>query len=59
MCTKIRSIAEYDTIKIFMLTSEMSPDSFSKGKELKISAWIIKPVKKDKLIAAIDKLFPK
>lgn len=41
---------------IFMLTTETDQDLKEKGKALGVRAWITKPYKKDKLLAAIQKV---
>lgn len=56
MCQKVRSKEEFKTVPIFMLTTESSPDMKAKGKEIGITAWIIKPFDVNTTLAAVKKV---
>ena len=56
MCLKMRENKKFDTIKIFMLTAESSPEMKAKTANANISAWILKPYDIDKVLSAIDKV---
>lgn len=59
MCAKINENPNHSNFKLFMLTTEASPDMKTRGKEVGVKAWITKPYVLDKLLLAIDKVCQK
>ncbi len=59
MCQEIRKIAGYETIPIFMLTTEKSANLKSQGKEVGIKLWIVKPFAPERVTEAITKVLEK
>ncbi len=59
MCEKINEDSKYSQIKLFMLTTEASPDMKVRGKQVGVKAWITKPYALEKLLTAIDKICAK
>lgn len=56
MVRGIKADPKIKDIPIFMLTTEASPESAQQGKELGVTAWIVKPFVPDKLLAAVNKI---
>ena len=56
MCRKVRETYPDLRLPIIMITTESSPEMKATGKEIGVSAWIIKPFIEIKLISAIKKL---
>lgn len=59
MVLKIRQTPANAKLKIFMLTTEATPDMKERGKQAGVNAWIVKPYAIDKLSAAIEKVLQK
>lgn len=59
MCGKIREIERYATTPIFVCTTERSPAIKSRGKEVGVIAWLIKPINNDHLGIGITKVLEK
>jgi two-component system, chemotaxis family, chemotaxis protein CheY len=57
MCSKIREIAAYKTIPIFMLTTESSLELKNAAKAVGIMAWIVKPFDGSRVLAMLEKTF--
>jgi len=56
MIEKIKEHNPDCDIPFVMLTTEFDASLKLKGKSLNVSAWMIKPVKEDRLTALVDKL---
>ncbi|MBF0362964.1 MAG: response regulator [Oligoflexia bacterium] len=56
MCEKIRENKNYDSIVIFMATTETSPAEKERGKKFKIKAWISKPYEAQAVLNVIKKI---
>ena len=56
MVRGIKADPKIKDIPIFMLTTEASMTSAQEGKELGVTAWIVKPFVPDKLLAAVNKI---
>lgn len=56
MVRNIKADANLKNIPIFMLTTEASAEIAQQGKELGVTAWIVKPFVSDKLVAAVNKV---
>ncbi len=56
MVRGIKADPKIKDIPIFMLTTEASSASAQEGKELGVTAWIVKPFVPDKLLAAVNKI---
>jgi two-component system, chemotaxis family, chemotaxis protein CheY len=59
MVHKIRTDTAFANIKVFMLTTEATPDMKEKGKKAGVNAWVVKPYVLEKLDAAINKVLQK
>lgn len=59
MCTKLREDLPDHKLPIFMLTTESSPELKAQGKAAGVMAWTIKPIKKEKILMAIDMILKK
>lgn len=56
MCTKVSEDPKFNSIPIFMLTTETNTDMKEKGKQVGVKAWITKPYQDDKLLLAVKKM---
>jgi two-component system chemotaxis response regulator CheY len=52
----LRGTDQYAKTPIFMMTTESSQDVAMQGKQIGVTAWIVKPFKPDQLITAINKV---
>lgn len=55
MVEELRTIPEYATTPIFILTSDAASSRAEEGKKVGANAWILKPVKTDLLWKAIER----
>ena len=53
---QIRGTEKYRETPIFMITTETMEDIKQEGKRLGVSSWIIKPIKPEQLLFAVDKI---
>jgi len=53
----IRKIKHYETTPFIFLTSEKNTENIEIGKSLGATGWIIKPIKPEKLLGLILKIF--
>ncbi|RYZ57288.1 MAG: response regulator [Proteobacteria bacterium] len=56
LCRKVRSVPEYLTLPIFMLTTESSLEVKAIGKDLGVLVWIVKPFNSQRVLDAITKV---
>jgi two-component system, chemotaxis family, chemotaxis protein CheY len=56
MCTALRKIPGFESKKIFMLTTEVSPELKVVAKGIGIVAWLLKPLDRARFTAAIEKI---
>lgn len=56
MVAEIKKDPAYKFLPIVMLTTETKDDLKSRGKELGVKAWLVKPFNKEKFLIALDKL---
>lgn len=56
MVERIKSNPEYKYIPVIMLTTESDEALKTKGKELGVKAWMLKPFNKEKFFMALKKL---
>lgn len=59
MCEKIKKLPTFKKTPIFMLTTESSQELRTKGKEIGIMAWMVKPFDPTKMVSAINKVLGK
>ncbi len=53
---ELRAMEGYAETPIFMLTVESSQEIALEGKNIGVTAWIVKPFKPDQLLSAINKV---
>lgn len=56
MCRELHKDAMFNTIPVFMLTTQNSVDMKAEGKECGVVAWIVKPYKKETVLGGIAKI---
>lgn len=56
---RLKQIPERATTPVFFLTTEASEDSIEMGKSIGVTAWIVKPFARDRLIAAVQQVLSK
>jgi two-component system chemotaxis response regulator CheY len=56
MAKKIHETPESKAMPILIMTTESTPDMKAKGKEAGVLAWVTKPYKPEKLLAAVEKI---
>ena len=59
MCQNVRTLPNYATVPILMLTTEANEEMKKTAKVLGIRAWIVKPYIAQKLLSAVTALCPK
>jgi two-component system chemotaxis response regulator CheY len=52
----VKSLPDYKFTPVLMLTTESSDEVKSKGRELGVKAWLVKPFQPQVLLSAISKL---
>ena len=55
MIRRVRAMRKFATTPIFVLTTEAGPAAVKEGKSAGASAWIVKPVKVELLVAGLRK----
>jgi two-component system chemotaxis response regulator CheY len=55
---RLRSMPDYKTMPILMLTTEQGDDKKSQGRSVGATGWLVKPFDPDKLIQVIAKVCP-
>ncbi len=53
---ELKKNAQYKFTPVIMLTTENQQEMMQKGKEAGAKAWVVKPFKPEKMLAAIEKL---
>ncbi len=56
MIERVHENSKFNTIPIFMLTTESSPEMKSRGKAAGVRAWVTKPFVDAKLLGAVEKI---
>lgn len=56
MVKKMREREDFKTIPVCLLTTESSSESLSEAKKSGVNAFLVKPVRKDQLLAVVDSL---
>lgn len=56
MVKKMREREDFRTIPVCLLTTESSSESLSEAKKSGVNAFLVKPVRKDQLLAVVDSL---
>lgn len=56
MVKKMREREDFKTIPVCLLTTESSGESLSEAKKSGVNAFLVKPVRKDQLLAVVDSL---
>lgn len=56
MVRRVRAMRKFTTTPIFVLTTEAGSDAVKEGKAAGVSAWIVKPVKIELLVAGLRKV---
>jgi len=55
---QLRTLPQYSTTPIILLTTESEPQKKAEGKAAGASGWIVKPFKQDQLLALVNKVLP-
>lgn len=56
---RARSMPHYQNVPIFMLTTDVTQESKTKGKEVGLTAWIVKPLKSEPFVRTLRKVMEK
>ena len=58
MCEHIRNDTQNGQVPILLMTAQMNEDIKARGKQIGITALLLKPYNKERLLMAMDKLCP-